>query len=103
MAAPNDRHHRQRSNRRPQWAPRKGTEHMTDELHPNEKLVFGSDAKRHEITGMILEQGSGALSPDDQARRVHLPYIASTQGAAVADAMLIKINAAIRAREILKG
>jgi len=52
---------------------------------------------------MILEQGSGALSPDDQARRVHLPYIASTQGAAVADAMLIKINAAIRAREILKG
>lgn len=76
---------------------------MNHDLHPNEKLVFGSEAKRHEITGMILEQGSGALSPDDQARRVHLPYIASTQGASVADALLIKINGADRARQILKG
>lgn len=62
-------------------------------LHPNEKLVFGSDAKRHEITGMILESGSGALSPDDQARRVHLPLIALTQGQAAADAMRIKLDA----------
>jgi hypothetical protein len=76
---------------------------MIHELHPNEKLVFGSDAKRHEITGMVLEQGSGALPPDDQARRVHLPIVALTQGQAAADAMLIKLNAAIRASEILKG
>ena len=76
---------------------------MTHELHPNEKLVFGHDAKRHEITGMILEQGSGALSPDEQAKRLHLPYIASTQGAAVAEAMLIKLTAESRQREILKG
>jgi hypothetical protein len=76
---------------------------MTHDLHPNEKAVFGSDAKRHEVTGMILEKGSGSLSPDLQARRVHLPYIASTQGAAVADAMLIKLNAATRNAEILRG
>jgi hypothetical protein len=76
---------------------------MTQDLHPNEKLVFGSDAKRHEITGMILEQGSGALPPDEQARLIHLPQIAATQGQAAADAMLIKLTAAIRNREILKG
>ena len=67
---------------------------MTHELHPNEKLVFGSDAKRHEITGMILEQGSGALSPDEQAWRVHLPEIARTQGQAAAQAMLARLDAA---------
>jgi hypothetical protein len=57
-----------------------GTGHGTHDLHPNEKLVFGHDAKRHPITGLVLEQGSGALSPDLQARRVHLPEIARTQG-----------------------
>ena len=76
---------------------------MSHELHPIEKAVFGSDAKRHEITGMILEQGSGALPADEQARRVHLPYIASTQGAAVAADLLNKLNAAERTRQILKG
>ena len=35
---------------------------MTHELHPNEKLVFGSDAKRHEITGLPIGTGIGALS-----------------------------------------
>ncbi len=35
-------------------------------LHPNEKLVFGSDAKRHEITGMILES---AAAPCRQTTR----------------------------------
>jgi hypothetical protein len=69
---------------------------MRPELHPNGKLVFGSNAKRHEITGLPLEQGSGALPPDDQARRVHLPYIARTQGPAAAEAVLIRLNAAER-------
>jgi hypothetical protein len=69
---------------------------MTHPLHPTEQAVFGADAKRHEITGMILEQGSGALPPDEQARRVHLPYIARTQGVAVAEAMLIKLDSELR-------
>lgn len=72
-------------------------------LHPNEAAVFGSDAVRHPITGMILEQGSGALPPDEQARRVHLPFIAQTQGIAVAEAMLIKLDAERRRAEIMKG
>lgn len=76
---------------------------MNHPLHPTEQAVFGVDAKRHPITGMVLEQGSGALTPDEQARRVHLPHIAATQGRAAADAMLIKLTAAIRNREILKG
>jgi hypothetical protein len=53
---------------------------MNYPLHPTEQAVFGVDAKRHEITGMVLEQGSGALPPDEQARLVHLPQIAATQG-----------------------
>jgi|SRR5580704_1215241 dihydropteroate synthase len=65
---------------------------MTHDLHPNEKLVFGSGAKRHEITGMILEQGSGALSPDEQARIVHLPHIALTEGIDAARAMLVRLD-----------
>ena len=76
------------------------------ELSRLEQLTFGPDAMRHPITGMILEQGLGALppdGPDGQARRVHLPEIFRTQGAAAADAMRIKLDAAERNREILKG
>ena len=40
--------------------------------------------------------------PNRQSR-LHLPYIARTQGAAVADALLIKLTAERRQREILKG
>src|SRR5579864_7450834 len=32
-----------------------------------QKQVFGADAKLHRITGMPIEQGSGALDPDEQA------------------------------------
>ena len=71
---------------------------MTHDLHPNEKLVFGSNAKRHEITGLPIELGSGALPPDEQARRVHLPYIARTQGISVAEAMLVELDAAAENR-----
>jgi hypothetical protein len=59
-----------------------------------EKITFGHDAKRHPITGLVLEQGSGCLSPDDQARIVHLPYIAETEGVEAAQAMLTKLDAA---------
>jgi len=48
--------------------------------------------RRHEITGMVLEDGSGAWSDDDQAYRIHVPYIRQTQGDAAADAMLAKLN-----------
>lgn len=48
---------------------------MTHDLHPNEKLVFGSDASR-----------------------VHLPYIARTQGISVAEAMLVELDAAAKNR-----
>jgi hypothetical protein len=59
-----------------------------------EKITFGHNAKRHPITGLVLEQGSGCLSPDDQARIVHLPYIAQTEGVEAARAMLTKLDAA---------
>jgi hypothetical protein len=76
---------------------------MDHPLHPIEQAVFGSDASRHPITLMPLEQGIGALPLDEQARRIHLPYIARTQGLAVAEAMLIKLNAEARRLEIMKG
>ena len=67
---------------------------MATPLNEIEKAICGADAKRHPITGMVLEQGSGALSPDEQARRVHLPEIARTQGQAAAQAMLARLDAA---------
>jgi len=33
-----------------------------------EKTVFGNDAKLHPVTMMVLQQGSGANGPDQQAR-----------------------------------
>ena len=71
---------------------------MTHPLHPNEKAVFGDNAERHPITGLPIELGSGALPPDEQARRVHLPYIARTQGISVAEAMLVELDAAAKNR-----
>jgi hypothetical protein len=76
---------------------------MTHELHPNEILCFGADAVRHPVSGMLLEQGSGALPPDEQARRIHLPYIARTQGAAAAQVVALKLDAEARRIEIMKG
>jgi hypothetical protein len=80
----------------------KGT-NMTHSLSPTEQAVFGADAVRHPLTDLVIEQGSGALPPDEQARRIHLPYIARTRGAAVAEALLIKLDAAARRLEIEKG
>lgn len=76
---------------------------MTHPLSPSERAVFGEAARRHEITGMVLENGSGCLSDDQQARLIHLPEVARTQGRDVAEAMLIKLDAAARRAEIMKG
>jgi hypothetical protein len=72
-------------------------------LSKTERHVFGADATLHPITGMVLEQGSGALSPDEQARRVHVPQIASTDGIDAARAILLKLDAATRRDFIVKG
>ena len=63
---------------------------------PMEKLVFGQNARLHPITKMPLEMGSGCLSDDMQARLVHLPVIARTQGNAAAQATLMQLDAAER-------
>jgi hypothetical protein len=62
------------------------------DLHVHQQQVFGVDAKLHPITGLVVEQGSGALPPDEQALFVHVPYILKTQGKAAADAMLLKLS-----------
>lgn len=67
---------------------------MTEPLNPTERAIYGVDAKRHPLTNMILEQGSGAWPADEQARRIHLPEIARTQGPAAAQAMLALLDAA---------
>ena len=62
---------------------------ITHPLSPIEQAVFGSDARRHPVTRMILEGGSGSLNALDQALRIHLPEIERTRGKDVADAMRI--------------
>jgi hypothetical protein len=62
------------------------------DLGIHQKLFYGFDAKLHPITGMVLEQGSGALPADEQARRMHIPEIARTQGRAAAMAMLRRLD-----------
>lgn len=46
----------------------------------------------HPITGMMLEDGSGALPDDLQAERIHIPYIRLTKGDEVADRMLAELH-----------
>lgn len=48
--------------------------------------------RTHPITGLMLEDGSGALPDEEQARRIHIPFIRRTQGDAAADAMLAKLD-----------
>ncbi len=57
-----------------------------DSLSPTDRLIFGSDAKRHPITGFVLEQGIGALPPEQQARN-HLANVERFEGKAAADAL----------------
>lgn len=48
----------------------------------------------HPITGLMLEDGFGALSDDLQARRIHIPYIRQWHGDAAADSMLTELDTA---------
>jgi hypothetical protein len=73
------------------------------DLSREEHGVFGLDAVKHQITGMVIEQGSGCLSPDEQARCVHIPEIARTQGRAAAAAMLAKLDAAAAGSQSCEG
>lgn len=47
----------------------------------------------HPITGMPLEDGSGAWPDDQQALVLHCGYIEQTQGKEAADAMRGKVHA----------
>jgi hypothetical protein len=49
-------------------------------LSKRDYLVWGYDLILHPVTGEPIERGSGALSPNEQARRVHLKTIAQTRG-----------------------
>jgi hypothetical protein len=69
---------------------------LSQPLSPDEAQAFGHDAVRHPVTKMPLEQGIGALSPDQQARLLHLPIITAKEGPEVAAAMLQKLDAAAR-------
>jgi hypothetical protein len=56
-----------------------------------ERTVFGHGVALHVVTEMPLENGVGALSPDQQALLQHVPIIAQEQGQAAAAAMYQKI------------
>lgn len=60
------------------------------ELAQAEKNIFGEDAKYHPVTMMPLEQGRGALPPDQQAL-IHCMEIERRHGKHVADAMRRKL------------
>lgn len=53
----------------------------------------------HPITGMRLEDGSGALPDDQQALVLHCAYIEQTQGQEAADAMRGKVRAFMTGEE----
>jgi hypothetical protein len=67
-------------------------------LNEMEKKVFGPDARRHEVTGEILETGSGALPVDIQAAVVHVAEIERREGKAVADEVRRKLKMHIERR-----
>jgi hypothetical protein len=62
-------------------------------LSPDELSALGLNSKYHPITGMALEEGAGAWSPDRQARELHILIIAKRDGEAAAKAMLAKLDA----------
>lgn len=66
-----------------------------------EERVFGDQCPRHAVTGMPLQQGSGAWPADKQARELHIPYIRQTQGDNVAERMLLEMD--LRDRENAKA
>lgn len=70
-------------------------------LSVTERHVFGPDARRHPLLGFVIEQGSGALPVDEQARQ-YVQIIEHTEGKAAADAMRVKLAAATRQLAIVK-
>lgn len=66
---------------------------MGDPVTGAERNVFGADATYHDITGMPLENGRGAL-PHDQQAMLHCDVIEQRDGKAAADAMRAKLKAA---------
>lgn len=65
----------------------------------NDDIVFGAGHRKHEITGLPLEEGLGALPPDVQAVNVHLPQIYETQGEAAHGVMKKKLEAYLAAKK----
>jgi hypothetical protein len=69
-----------------------------DPKHPLstwERRTFG-DTTRHWLTGEPIELGSGALSPDEQAERVHIPLIAIRDGEEVANELRRRLRESMR-------
>ncbi len=57
-----------------------------DDLTPSERRVFGDRARRHPVTGMVLEDGIGA-GPHDRQAAAHCALIEQRHGKVAADAM----------------
>jgi hypothetical protein len=57
-----------------------------------ERNVFGANSTYHEVTGMPLETGIGALPADKQAD-LHVGVIHQRHGKAAADEMRAKLDA----------
>lgn len=53
--------------------------------------VFGHDVQLHPLTGMVLEQGSGALPPHQQAR-LHCVEIEKLYGKKAADVIRKRLD-----------
>jgi hypothetical protein len=73
--------------------------YLTPADHPlnrDEARIYGANARRHPVTGMPLEQGSGCLPDDHQAVLVHLPEIARHFGPEVAAEVRRKLELASR-------
>jgi len=63
---------------------------VNPELSREEQNIFGVDAVKHPVTGMVLEKGSGALPAHEQALQ-HVQIIHKTDPAKAA-AMFAKLN-----------
>jgi hypothetical protein len=72
------------------------------ELGIHDQQVFGQDARRCSC-GLGLEQGSGALSANEQCLRNHLPYLAQTRGREFAEAQRRKIWDAQRRAAVVQS
>lgn len=66
---------------------------MGDPVTGADRNVFGANSAYHDITGMPLENGRGAL-PIDQQALLHCNVIEQREGKAAADAMRAKLKAA---------